>query len=127
MPKQQLPPGPRMPRVLQMIGWQWRPTAFLEQCRRRYGNRFTVVFHGMPPFVMHASPEAAKEIFTAPPDVLHPGEGAKILKPVLGENSVILLDEGDHLSQRKLMLPSFHGEKMKRLEARSEEHTSELQ
>jgi cytochrome P450 len=116
MPQQQLPPGPRMPRVLQMTGWQFRPIAFLEQCRRRYGKRFTVRFHGMPAFVMHATPEAAKEIFTAPPDVLHPGEGARILEPVLGKNSVILLDEGDHLSQRKLMLPSFHGEKMKRLE-----------
>ena len=116
MPKQELPPGPRMPRVVQMIGWQWRPVAFLEQCRRRYGRRFTVEFLGMPSFVMHATPEAAKEIFTAPPDVLHPGEGARILEPVLGKNSVILLDEGDHLSQRKLMLPAFHGEKMQRLE-----------
>ena len=116
MPEVQLPPGPRMPRTLQMIGWQWRPVAFLEQCRRRYGRRFTVRFHGMPPFVMHGKPEAAKEIFTAPPDVLHPGEGARILEPVLGKNSVILLDEGDHLSQRKLMLPAFHGEKMQRLQ-----------
>src|SRR5262249_55945691 len=47
--------------------------------------------------------------------VLHPGEGAKILEPLLGRNSVILLDEAPHLEQRKLLLPAFHGEKMKRL------------
>ena len=64
---------------------------------------------------MLADPDEVKEVFTAPPDVLHPGEGARILEPVVGTNSVILLDEGDHLSQRKLMLPAFHGEKMQRL------------
>jgi cytochrome P450 len=47
--------------------------------------------------------------------VLHPGEGARILEPIVGRNSVILLDEDPHLEQRKLMLPAFHGEKMKRL------------
>src|SRR5437899_541173 len=64
---------------------------------------------------MHADPDHIREIFTAPPDVLHPGEGARILEPVLGPNSVILLDESSHLAQRRLMLPAFHGEKMARL------------
>jgi cytochrome P450 len=64
---------------------------------------------------MLSDPDEVRELFTAPPDVLHPGEGARILEPVLGRNSVILLDEGDHLEQRKLMLPAFHGEKMQRL------------
>ena len=54
-------------------------------------------------------------MFTAPPEVLHPGEGARVLEPVVGRNSVILLDERAHLSQRKLMLPAFHGERMERL------------
>jgi len=68
-----------------------------------------------PPFVMLSSPAEVKEVFTAPPDVLHPGEGAKVLEPVVGRNSVILLDGGAHMEQRKLMLPPFHGEKMARL------------
>lgn len=64
---------------------------------------------------MISDPDEIKAVFTAPPDVLHPGEGARILEPVVGANSVILLDERDHLEQRKLMLPAFHGEKMERL------------
>jgi len=68
-----------------------------------------------PPFVMLSSPAEVKEVFTAPPDVLHPGKGAKVLEPVVGRNSVILLDGGAHMEQRKLMLPPFHGEKMARL------------
>jgi hypothetical protein len=65
--------------------------------------------------VMISDPEQIKEVFQAPPDVLHPGEGARILEPIVGPNSVILLDEAPHLEQRKLMLPAFHGERMQRL------------
>jgi cytochrome P450 len=106
-----------MPAVLQTIGWWSRPTAFLERCRARYGKRFTVRLAGQSPFVMLSDPEEIKAVFQAPPDVLHPGEGAHILEPVVGPNSVILLDEDPHLEQRKLLLPAFHGEKMQALSA----------
>src|SRR4051795_13197319 len=111
----QLPPGLPWPSAVQTIGWWTRPLAFHEGCRKRFGKRYTVRLLGAPAFVMHADPEHIREIFTAPPDVLHPGEGASILAPVVGTESVILLDEQAHLSQRKLMLPAFHGEKMQRL------------
>src|SRR2546423_13856034 len=65
--------------------------------------------------VMISDPQEIKEIFQAPPEVLHPGEGARILEPIVGPNSVILLDEAPHLEQRKLLLPAFHGERMQRL------------
>ena len=110
-----LPPGPRLPRTLQTVAWWNRTVPFLERCRERYGKRFTMRLLQTPPFVHHSDPEHLREIFTAPPEVLHPGEGARILEPVVGANSVILLDERAHLSQRKLMLPAFHGEKMQRL------------
>jgi cytochrome P450 len=110
-----LPPGPRQPSALQTIGWWTRPSAFLERSRARYGKRFTIRLLAGPPFVIHSEPEHIKEIFSAPPDVLHPGEGAAVLEPVVGKKSVILLDEAEHLEQRKLMLPAFHGERMQRL------------
>ena len=87
----------------------------MERCRARYGKRFTIRLLSTPPFVMLSDPDEVKALFTAPPEVLHPGEGARILEPVVGKNSVILLDERDHLEQRRLMLPAFHGEKMERL------------
>ena len=116
-----LPPGPRMPVVMQTLGWLTRPHAFLERCRARHGKRFTIRLLSTPPFVMLSDPDELKQLFTAPPDVLHPGEGARILEPVVGTNSVILLDEGAHIEQRKLMLPAFHGEKMQRLAGLMEE------
>jgi cytochrome P450 len=97
------------------MGWWHRPTAFMERCRARYGKRFTIRVPGQPPFVMISDPEEIKQVFTAPPDVLHPGEGARILEPVVGSYSVILLDERPHLEQRKLLLPAFHGDKMQKL------------
>jgi cytochrome P450 len=111
----QLPPGPRYPKAIQTLGWWSRPIAFLERSRARFGKRFTVRLLATPPFVMLSDPDEVRELFTAPPEVLHPGEGARILEPIVGRHSVILLDEGDHLEQRKLMLPAFHGEKMQRL------------
>jgi hypothetical protein len=116
-----LPPGPRYPSAVQTLGWWSRPTGFLERCRARYGKRFTIRLLAAPPFVMHCDPEALREIFTAPPDVLHPGEGARVLEPIVGTRSVILLDESPHLEQRKLMLPAFHGERMERLRGLVEE------
>ncbi|HEY2718274.1 MAG TPA: cytochrome P450 [Solirubrobacteraceae bacterium] len=113
--RSQLPPGPRLPSALQMIGWWARPTAYLERCRARYGARFTIRLPGQSPFVILSNPDEIKQIFQAPPETLHPGEGARILEPVIGPNSVILLDEAPHLRQRKLLLPAFHGEKMQRL------------
>jgi hypothetical protein len=110
-----LPPGPRAPSALQTIGWWTRPISFLERNRARFGKRFTIRLLGGPPFVMLSDPADVKQVYTAPPDVLHPGEGARILAPVVGDNSVILLDEDAHLEQRKLMLPAFHGEKMQAL------------
>ncbi len=92
-----------------------RPLASLERSRARYGKRFTTRFPFTPPFVLIADPDQVKEIYTAPPDVLHPGEGARVLEPIVGMNSVILLDGDAHMEQRKLMLPAFHGERMERL------------
>jgi cytochrome P450 family 135 len=107
-----LPPGPSLPAALQMVGFWTRPLAFMDRCRERYGKRFTIRLPFTPPFVMLTDPDEVKQVFTAPPDVLHPGEGAKVLEPIVGRNSVILLDEDAHMEQRKLLLPPFHGERM---------------
>jgi cytochrome P450 len=57
-------------------------------------------------------------VFTGDPRLLHAGEANVVLLPVLGSHSVLLLDEDAHMAQRKLMLPSFHGARM-----RGYEHT----
>jgi cytochrome P450 len=116
-----LPPGPGVPSAVQFLGFWMRPLAYLERCRRRYGRRFTIRLPLTPPFVMLTDPDEVKQVFTASPDVLQPGHGARVLEPVVGANSVILLDGAAHMEQRKLMLPAFHGERMERLTGLMEE------
>src|SRR5688500_3859945 len=64
-------------------------------------------------WVFTSDPEAVKQVFTGDPRLLHAGEANIVLLPVLGSHSVLLLDDDAHMAQRKLMLPSFHGERMR--------------
>ena len=104
-----LPAGPRMPAIVQTIAYWTRPTAFLERMRAHHGSRFTLRLLGLEPIVIISAAEEVREILLAPPEVLHPGEGGKIIEPLVGPTSVIVLDEQAHMEQRKLMLPPFHG------------------
>ena len=112
----QLPPGPEASRLLQTARWMFRPGAMLEDCQRRYGDMFTLRIAHEGTWVFLAHPDAVKQVFTGDPRVLHAGEANVVLLPMLGHHSVLLLDEAAHMSQRKLMLPSFHGERMRRYE-----------
>ena len=64
--------------------------------------------------MMLADPAAIREVFTAPADLMHAGDANEILRPMLGPSSVLLLDGAEHMHQRKLMLPAFHGERLRR-------------
>jgi len=109
-----MPPGPRLPTAVQTARWAVRPLPFLLELQRRYGDVFSFQLFHEDPWVMVSDPELVKRVFTAPADVLHAGEGNRILEPVLGPQSVLLLDEDAHLRQRKLLLPPFHGDRMER-------------
>jgi cytochrome P450 len=111
-----LPPGPPEPPALQTARWALRPIAFLESCRRRFGDAFSVRFVGFrSPMVMISHPEAIKALYTSRESGLPPGRSVA-LEPVMGPGSVLLLEGRDHLSRRKLMLPPFHGERMRAYE-----------
>jgi cytochrome P450 len=103
-----MPPGPRIPRALQAVGWTQRPLPFLEQCQRRYGDTFTLRILHWGDWVLLCDPDDVKTVFTAGNavgvDVANP-----MLGPVLGPRSVMLLEEPEHMTRRKLMLPAFHG------------------
>jgi cytochrome P450 len=85
---------------------------FLERCRRRYGDAVTLATLFDDGFVMVFSPELVKQVFKGSNDNLHAGEANALLGPILGERSVLLLDGAEHLRQRRLMLPPFHGQRM---------------
>src|SRR5262249_15066925 len=107
-----VPPGPKLPAVLQLLNWIYRPIPFMQECARRYCDCFTIHFPGNPPLVFFSHPDAVKQIFTGNPEQLPAGETRDILRPLVGEPSVLLLDGARHIHQRKLMMPPFHGERM---------------
>src|SRR2546428_936108 len=107
-----MPPGPRLPRFLQTLGFVFAPAPFVDACRRRYGEIVTFGTPFDPRFVMVFEPEAVKQLFRGSPERLRAGEANAPLGPVVGERSVLLLDGADHLRHRRLMLPAFHGERM---------------
>jgi cytochrome P450 family 135 len=108
-----LPPGPPWPPALQTAAWITRPTPFMERARRRYGDVFTVRLAQVGTFVFTADPDLLKTVFTTGPDRLRAGEANVALEPVLGSRSVLLLDGAEHIRQRRLMLPPFHGERLR--------------
>jgi cytochrome P450 len=110
------PEGPTEAPVLQTARWLLRPIAFLESCRRRYGDVFGVRFLGFQtPMVMLSDPEAIRALYTRPEHGLPPGRTVA-LQPMMGDRSVLLLEGAEHLARRKVMLPPFHGERMRAYE-----------
>jgi cytochrome P450 len=111
----ELPPGPRAPAIVQGLRYARDPLGFLVKLQRRYGDVFTISFPYFGRAVYVASPELVKSVFTGSPAVFHAGEAnATVLEPALGPNSVLTLDDAPHMRQRRLLLPPFHGESIRR-------------
>jgi cytochrome P450 len=112
-----LPAGPGEPPVLQTLRWLLRPISFLESSRRRFGDTFSVRFLGFrTPMVMLSDPEAIRALYGNPEHGLPPGRTFALL-PIFGPRSLLLLEGRDHLARRRLMLPSFHGARMRTYES----------
>jgi cytochrome P450 len=118
-----LPPGPRAPATLQTIRLLARPVPFFESARRRYGEPFTARILRAGRLVFISDPPSIKALFGADREnIVAPGRNV-VLGPLLGERSLLLLNGPEHLARRKLMLPPFHGERMRAYERVMEEAT----
>ncbi|HEX6228758.1 MAG TPA: cytochrome P450 [Solirubrobacterales bacterium] len=116
-----LPPEPTSSPLVQTLRWSFRPIHFMQECRERYGDSFSVKFLTFErPMVMISDPVAIKALYTEPAHNLPPGREI-MLEPILGSHSLLLLVGKDHLAHRRLMLPSFHGERMRSYEPIVEE------
>ncbi|MFN8163933.1 MAG: cytochrome P450 [Solirubrobacterales bacterium] len=116
-----LPPEPRSSSLVQTLRWTFRPLPFMQECRERYGDSFSVRFLGFErPMVLISDPAAIKTLYTERRHGLPPGRNI-ILEPILGPRSLLLQEGAEHLARRKLMLPAFHGERMRSYESVVEE------
>jgi cytochrome P450 len=111
-----LPPEPSESALKQTLAWSFRPLAWMARNRERFGDAFSVRFLGFErPMVLISDPAAVKALYTERRNGLPPGRSFQ-LEPVLGHRSVLLLEGEEHIARRRLMLPAFHGERMRSYE-----------
>jgi cytochrome P450 len=116
-----LPPGPRIPKVLQGFAFAFIRRRFMHQMAHRYGDAFSLHVPVYGPMVVAASPQLARQVFTASPEVL--GNIQPNLSRLLGSGSVFALDNDEHRQRRRLLAPPFHGKSIKNYESIIEEET----
>ena len=110
----ELPPGPRTPSLYQILQWIFRPIPFMQRCAGIYGDTFTTRLMGATPIVFFSDPGAIRQIFTGDPEHLQAGQAnSRVFKLLVGPNSLLVLDGARHKRERKLLMPPFHGERMR--------------
>jgi cytochrome P450 len=117
-----LPDGPKTPQLLNGIAFLVARNALIRRLQRRYGDAFTMRMPGFGQMVLVTRPDLVKQVYTAKPDVLHAGKNP--LGEILGPGSLFSMDEDRHLSERRMLLPPFHGERMRSYEAIIEEEAN---
>lgn len=108
-----LPAGPRAPGLIQTLRWAFDPVGFMDSCTRRYGDVFTVNLGPIGPMVMITDPELIRGVFGGDARTWHTATDSSTVADVVGPSSVLVLQEQAHLRQRRLLLPPFHGERMR--------------
>jgi cytochrome P450 len=106
--KRGLPPGPPHPATVQTAIIRLWPYSYLEHCHTVCNDRFTLYPLDLPPLVFLADPQDIWAVLTGDDRELHPGAGAALIAPVVGEHSFILREEEEHDSGRRTIAPAFH-------------------
>jgi cytochrome P450 len=108
-----LPPKVELPRVVFMTRFMLHPDKLLDRAYREHGEFFHFVTPLERTMCVTANPETIKQVFRGDPEIFRAGESNAMLGPLVGPHSTLLLDSAEHLRHRKLLLPPFHGERMR--------------
>ena len=105
--------SPKLSPAIQLYKWIMHPLDFLEDCAEKYGDTFNLNLFGFPFFTIVSHPQANQEIFNVDAKQFDAGRSNNLIRVLLGDNSLILMDGDRHRRERKLLMPPFHGEKVK--------------
>jgi cytochrome P450 len=106
--KGDLPPSGPYPATLQTVACRYWPYDYFQYCHTHLGDRFTIYPLDHPPLVFLADPGEIRALLSGDPEQLHPGAGASMIAPVIGERSFMLLEEDEHICGRRAITPAFH-------------------
>jgi cytochrome P450 family 135 len=110
------PPHVPLPRLIQTARFAARPVPFFEHWRHRLGETFAARLFGPGDVVFISDPDSVKRLFAADRvNTIAPGRNI-VLRPLLGSQSLLLQTDNEHLKRRRLMLPPFHGDRMRAYE-----------
>jgi unspecific monooxygenase len=110
-----LPQSIQAPTWWQQIHWILNPIDYMQTAAQRYGDRFITHVEGSDkPYIFVSHPEAIQQILSRDTkEFSAPGESNQLLKPFVGDRSIFLLDPKTHRTHRKLLIPPFHGERIR--------------
>jgi len=94
------------------LQWVFNPLKLLDFCSHTYGDTFQIFGGNKNPVVLFSHPQAIKEIFSFDSSIIDTGRSNRLLQPIFGEGSLLLLDGAPHQRQRRLLMPPFHGNRM---------------
>ena len=110
------PPQVPLPKPVQTLRFVVRPISFMEHWRRELGETFGASLYGPGDVVFISGADSLKALFSRDRvNTIAPGRNI-VLKPLLGEGSLLRQEGEEHLRRRKLMLPPFHGDRMRAYE-----------
>ena len=121
---ERLPEPLHTPTSWQTLRYVLDPEGFFASGHRRHGDIFTLKMLGQR-WVMLANPEHIGELFTLPPGGMDAGEASQALRPLIGISNMLMLDGEEYLHRRRIVLPAFHGERMRSYEATIRQTTVE--
>jgi cytochrome P450 family 135 len=114
-PRPKAPPSMRGSVLLRTLRFTLDPEGFFAAAQRRYGDMFAMRVLGQH-WIAIADPEAVREVLSHGPHELDSGAANQSLSPMLGTRNLLLLDGEQHLHRRRIVLPAFHGERMRAYE-----------
>ncbi|HEV7483962.1 MAG TPA: cytochrome P450 [Solirubrobacterales bacterium] len=103
---------PRIPlsRLIQSLRFNQRQIEFVFRARRELGEVFRMHGATADAVTVTSHPDHVRSLFTASPELAPSLTGESPLRPIVGTQSVLTAVGPRHMRQRKLLLPSFHGE-----------------
>lgn len=120
-----LPSGPRLPQLVQSLFTIAAPTFTFPVAARRYGVPFSLRLLQGRRIVAVSEPAQVKDVFAGSPSVFHAGKGNDLLRPLLGEHSLLLQDGDEHARARRLLAPAFGRREIAGYRAMVEEVTAQ--